>query len=255
VGRLALHAQQLFAPRLGREIRRLDQFQPLGAGELLGAGAHEEHMLAVLHDLARRQHRVAHARDIGDGAAAQRGAIHDGGVQLMGARAGEHAAMARIEQRAVLQQAHRFGHRVERAAAGGQHGLAGRQNAVQGGQELLLFLGRHGGARHGARATVDRDNRLKHLFPAPTPWMIHGMTDWVTPAAAWIEFLARWATAADSPSTSPSAPVSELAEAWRDVWAYSATVARGASGEVGLSVSTSTGTPACCAARPSVTVS
>ncbi|KAG1472368.1 hypothetical protein G6F54_014443 [Rhizopus delemar] len=97
--------------------------------------------------------------------------------------------MAGVEQRAIFQQAHGFGNGVQGAAATGQHGLAGGQDGLQGGQVFLFFLGRLGRAGHRAGATVNGNHGLNHRLP--TPWISHGITDWVTPAAAATEFLAR----------------------------------------------------------------
>ncbi|MNY51134.1 hypothetical protein D3C86_1866970 [compost metagenome] len=75
---------------------------------------------------------------------------------------GQHGALAGIEQRAVLEQAHRFGHGVERAAALGQHTLAGQQHLLQRGGVFAFTVGIHGGTGNRAGATVDGNDSLGH---------------------------------------------------------------------------------------------
>src|SRR3546814_3491677 len=63
-------------------------------------------MGTALHDGPGSQHRVAQHGYVGDGAAAPRLAIHDGGVQFMTAVAGKDSTVPGIEQRAFLKQPH-----------------------------------------------------------------------------------------------------------------------------------------------------
>jgi hypothetical protein len=99
----------------------------------------------------------------------------------MPAFAGVDGAMAGIEQRAVFQQAHGFGHRVQRRAAGIEHGLAGRDDV---GQRLViagLVLGRERSARDGACAAMDGNYRSGHALVFPLierAWQgRHGLAD------------------------------------------------------------------------------
>ena len=122
---------ELLAARLGGEVERLDHLQPALAREVLGAGAGQQHVGAVLHHRARGAHRAADAADAGDGAGAQLGAVHHGGVELVRLGAGEDGAVAGVEQRAVFQHLDRQADRVERAAAAQQQRLAGEHDAAQ----------------------------------------------------------------------------------------------------------------------------
>ena len=70
---------------------------PWDCGEVFGAGADEVDMGALVEDEARGLDGVADALDAGDAAGAEGGAIHDEGVELDAAVAGEEAAAAGIE--------------------------------------------------------------------------------------------------------------------------------------------------------------
>lgn len=88
----------------------------MGRGKLLSAFGGKQHVFAVFQHRTRRQHRVADAADAGDGAGIAGTAVHHAGIQLVGALMGEHRTFTGVEQRALFQQPHRFGHRVQRAA-------------------------------------------------------------------------------------------------------------------------------------------
>ena len=76
------------ASRPGRALALNDQFfgraqrQALLRSELLGSGADQHHVLARFEHLARQANGVADALDRGDRAGAERGAVHDHGVEL-----------------------------------------------------------------------------------------------------------------------------------------------------------------------------
>ena len=157
-----------------------------------GALAHEEHVLAVFHDTARRENRVAHAVHVWRWRpnAAWAPSMMDASNSCV-AGAGEHGAVAGIEQGAVFQQAHGLGHGVQGAAATWPARL-GRLSGWTPGRlrYSLFFLGRHGRAGHRAGATVNGNHGLNHRLP--TPWISHGHhgTGSPQPAAA-TEFSAR----------------------------------------------------------------
>ena len=181
--------------------------QPVLAREVLGAGADQQHMGAVLHHRARGEHRAADAADAGDRAGAQVGAVHHGRVELVRAGVGEDGAVAGVEERAVLQHLDGEACRVERGAAAQQQRLAGLHD---GAQRLVVGLGRAGVQRRGADgagAAVDgNDGRRSHrvfFFPAGARGTglclifgvlaarrccapcSQGITAWTTLLAAW----------------------------------------------------------------------
>ena len=151
-------ALQLFAPEVGREISGFDHFQGVQAGEGFGAGADEQHVRGFFHHRARGVDRMFDASDAGHRARAQPVAVHHRGIEFVRLVAGEHRAVAGVEQRAVLEQADRQGDRVERAAAFGEAALAGNEDVVERGV-VGVFLGiADQTAAQGAGAAVDGDD-------------------------------------------------------------------------------------------------
>ncbi len=163
--RHALHGARTF-PLLVAGLRVVVvaryQFQTVRLRKRFGALAREQHVLAVIHDRARGQYRVAQPRDAGHRAGIQGCAIHDGGIEFVGARMREHSALACIEQRALFEQAHGFGHRVDGRTAAGQHALASLQNLFQRLDVFAFAGGIHRGACNGAGAAVDGNDCLIH---------------------------------------------------------------------------------------------
>jgi hypothetical protein len=68
-------------------------------------------------------------------------------------------AAPRVEQRAVFEHPHRDGHRVERAAAAGEHALRGLQDRVELGAVTAFGIAVHRVAQDRACAAVNRDDR------------------------------------------------------------------------------------------------
>ena len=97
--------------------------------------------------------------------AAERVAVHDRGVELVIRRFGQRRAVAGIEVRRVLHHDDRGLHRVERVAAGGEHGPAGLQRIG----EMLARLGPFGLAQQRAveraAAAVDADRDGQDSLP------------------------------------------------------------------------------------------
>ena len=184
---------------LRSKIGRVNQLQPFLAAKSSAPSPTKEHVLAVLHDLARREDRVA------------RGALamapeRSVAPSMMAASSSCVAALVKTEPWPALNSGQSSSRRTasvtaSRARCRRRPGLAGLRDGLQRAQVLLFFLRGHGRADIARRAAVNGDHGLNHRLP--TPCMSHGITDWVTPAAAATEFLARWATAADRASISP----------------------------------------------------
>ena len=100
--------------------------------------------------------------DIGDRPGAQRGAIHDGGIELVRLVRRVDRAMPCVKEGTVLEPDDRHGHRIDRGTAARQHRLGRRQNALQGGMVRALALGGRGSQGNCTRAPVNDDNRF-HL--------------------------------------------------------------------------------------------
>ncbi len=97
----------------------------------LGARAGQQHVRAVFEHRARGAHRAADVAHAGNGAGGERGAVHHGGVELMGFVVREHCAVARVEERAVFEHLDREAGGVERGGALEQRGLSGGHDAFQ----------------------------------------------------------------------------------------------------------------------------
>ena len=69
--------------------------------------------------------RVLLEFDARDGTAAKRGAVHDGGVQLVSARAGEHGALSRVEPGIIFENDNDSLDSIDGGTAGGENVLAG----------------------------------------------------------------------------------------------------------------------------------
>jgi hypothetical protein len=140
----------------GVEVTGWHQFESAGERELLGAAAAQKHVLGVLHHGTREFDRILDMRQAADRSGHSRGAVHDGGIQLVVAVESEHRAMARVEQRIVLEQHDGPRHRIEAGAAARKNGKAavercGEPRAIQS----LSIIG-HLGARQRAGTAVNR---------------------------------------------------------------------------------------------------
>ncbi|CUY91318.1 Uncharacterised protein [Serratia marcescens] len=160
---LRLGAVQLIETFLGKEEIGSDHFQAVGGGKLLGAFGGKQHVFAIFQHRARRQHRVADAADAGDGAGIAGAAVHHAGIKLVGALMGKHRAFAGVEQRALFEQPHRFGHRVQRAAALGQYRLPGGHDLGQRLDILPFFFRTQRRPGNCARAAMNGNHWFAHL--------------------------------------------------------------------------------------------
>ena len=95
----------------------------------------------MFHDRLGQQHRILHRARAGHRAGTAGMAFHDRGIQLVAAFGVEHSALAGVEQRRILHHPHRGDHRLARAAAALQHGVAGVERLIERGLVFGL-LGR-----------------------------------------------------------------------------------------------------------------
>jgi hypothetical protein len=114
----------------------------------------------LLHDAAREGDGVLDGGDAGDGAAAAAAAVHDAGLHLDGAAAGERGAAARVEEGVRLELAHHGLDDVQRGGAGAERVHADLQAPRQHALRLRLALLRQ--VRVHARAAVDGNGPACH---------------------------------------------------------------------------------------------
>ena len=142
---------------LGREVG-LDV--PLDAGrhrEVVGALAAEEDVGRVLHHAPGEPHRVADVPHAGHRAAGQGAAVHDRGVEFVGADGGEDRAAAGVEPGVVLQRGDDVLDHAETRFAGLQLLAAQGQRLAQG---PVVVLGVRRVAASAAGAAVDGERPL-----------------------------------------------------------------------------------------------
>src|SRR5439155_21872830 len=92
---------------LGPEVVRRDERHPLLLRERDRAVAFEIDVRRALHDPARERDGILDAAQVRDGAGRERTAVHDRRLELVRAASVEHGALARVEQRRVLERADR----------------------------------------------------------------------------------------------------------------------------------------------------
>src|ERR1700682_2747303 len=89
-----------FADKFFRSAKR----NTLLNGEALGAFADEHHVRTMLEDFAREANGVLYSLQVGGGAGAKRGAVHDDGVALHAAVEIEMRAEASVEDGIVFER-------------------------------------------------------------------------------------------------------------------------------------------------------
>ena len=95
---------------------------------------------------------MAHRGDAGDRAGREIFAGHDRRIEIGAAIVGQHRAAACVEERVVLQEPHRGGHRIQAAAARLEHGVAGVERRFEplaigcAAIRAQLIAGDHAGA-------------------------------------------------------------------------------------------------------------
>ena len=95
------------------EVGVVDALDAHGCGELFRAVAHEQDVRRVLHDATGEGDGVLDGLHAGDRAAAEGGAVHDGGVELVRAVVGEDRALAGVEERVFFEGLDDFLHGVK----------------------------------------------------------------------------------------------------------------------------------------------
>ena len=109
---------------VGDQPRRIAELDAVVGRERARRRAHEQHVVAVAQHRAGGADRVAHALHAGHRADVAARALHHRRVELDPAVLGQRGAAARVEDRVVLEHDDRGLDRVERAAAGREHGVS-----------------------------------------------------------------------------------------------------------------------------------
>jgi hypothetical protein len=107
---------------------------------LVGAGAAEEDMVALLHHRAGEAHRILRPGDACHCAGRARSTVHDRRVELVGPVISEDRALAGVEIGVVLEHAGRRFDCIERGAALGEDRRSGGKRAIERGAYLLVFF-------------------------------------------------------------------------------------------------------------------
>ena len=153
----ALLGLELLEALRGAEVMIGHERQALFERELLGAGAHQQHMPRLLHHPPRELDRIPHVPHGSDRAGAHLPAVHDRRVELGRAVAGQRRAVAGVEARIVLEQVDRRGDRIQCAAAALEQRKARVEGRLEAGAVAPLVLGRELRSRRGSGAAVDRE--------------------------------------------------------------------------------------------------
>ncbi len=126
-------ADELLPAALGEEESRRHLFEVNAGGECIGAAADEHDVWRLFHDGAGERDGMAGALHIGNRAGSHRLAVHDRGVELVGAIGGKDSAAAGIEERIVFEEFDGCFDGIERRATFIEH---------SGGGERLLIPAR-----------------------------------------------------------------------------------------------------------------
>ena len=100
---VSLRLCEAFAFAVEDELGVVDQGHAVGGGELFGSLGDEVDVRALVEDEAGGLDGVAQALDAGDSAGAEGGAVHEEGVELDAAFAGEEAAASGVEGGVVFE--------------------------------------------------------------------------------------------------------------------------------------------------------
>ena len=138
------------------ELGVVDERHAVLGGEEFGAGADEVDVGGLLEDEAGGLDGVAQALDAGDAAGAEVGTVHEKGVELDAAVAGEEGAAAGVEGVVVFHEGDGGFDGIDGGAAAGERRPAGGE----GGGDAA-FVGGYGVVGHGPGATVDEQDGLR----------------------------------------------------------------------------------------------
>jgi hypothetical protein len=116
----------------------------------------------LLHELPGERDRVLDVGHPGDRPGVERRAVHDRRIELVLRIGGEHCALARVEQRGVLQHDDRGLDGLDAGSSPAQCLEAGAHCLGEGFAELPLHLRCEVFAPDGSRTTVNREHHVLH---------------------------------------------------------------------------------------------
>ena len=151
----SLEGHEAFAFAGDDELGVVDQAHAVLGGEALGSGADEVDVGGLLEDEAGGLDGVAEALDAGDAAGAEVGSVHEEGVELDAAVAGEEGAAAGVEGVVVFHDGDGGLDGIDGGASAGESGPTGGE----GGGDAAL-VGGDGVVGHRPRSAVDEENGL-----------------------------------------------------------------------------------------------
>ena len=138
------------------ELGVVDEAHAVLGGEAFGAGADEVDVGGFFEDEAGGLDGVAKALDAGYATGAEVGAVHEEGVELDAAIAGEEGAAAGVEGVVVFHDGDGGLYRIDGRATAGEGGPAGGE----GGGDASL-VGGDGVVGHGPGAAMDEEDGLR----------------------------------------------------------------------------------------------
>ena len=144
----------------GEEIARVHLRQANTRRKLVGAGADQHHVRALLHDGLRERDGVLRTRNSGDRARHHRLAIHDGGVEFVLAVGREDGTFPGVEERIVLELLQCGFDCVDCRAVGIEHLCRGAHSFIQACAIRFIALRRHRAALNHACSAVQHDSPL-----------------------------------------------------------------------------------------------
>jgi hypothetical protein len=110
-------------------------------GKVIGAGADQHDVRRLLHYGARERDGIARALHVGNRTGSHGLAIHDRGIELIGAIRGEDRAAARVEERIIFEQLDGGFDGVERRASLIENVGSGVKCLLEAGAVVRLGFG------------------------------------------------------------------------------------------------------------------
>ena len=112
-------------------------------GKVIGAGADQHDVGRLLHDRAGERDGMARALHIGNRAGPHRLAIHDCGIELVGAIRRENRATTGVEERIIFEELDGGFDSIERRATFIEHVGSGGERLLDTGAVVSLGFGGH----------------------------------------------------------------------------------------------------------------
>ena len=156
----SLGLSEAFALAVEDKLGVVDEGHTVGGGELLGSLGDEVDVRAFVEDEAGGLDGVAQALDTGDSAGAEGVAVHDEGVELDAAVAGEEAATSSVEGGVVFE----FGDGGFDSVDGGGSALEERLAGLEGVKDSLLVGLEHVVGDGPGSAVNDEDGAAWHRY-------------------------------------------------------------------------------------------